>query len=107
MQLEKEGVGDVSISVYRDATQLNQRLVATGRSDARGGIAIAIDEFGAGWMQEQWMIQAYRPGYEAIESLVTFPQAKENMRMLVILTEGWSPPPQEPEDLWEEYRKYR
>jgi len=99
-------VSGANISVYRDAGRLNQRLVATGRSDAAGRVSIPIDEFGTGWMEEQWMIEAFRSGYEPVQSTVVLPGKRQQRELLIVLAEGWAMPPQK-EDLWEEYERYR
>jgi len=106
-QFSREGVANATISVHRDAGRLNQELVATGRSDLLGRFTIAIDEIGAGWMEYQWLIEVFKPGYEGVAAVVELPSRNDKMHMLAILVEGWSPPPKEKEDLWREYERYR
>src|SRR5690554_7412722 len=51
------GVADARILIHRDPGTLKQELIATGRSGSDGTFAIPISAFGAGWMDETWLIQ--------------------------------------------------
>jgi hypothetical protein len=106
-QLAELGLAAVSISVYRDANRPNQSLFATGRSDGVGEINIPLKGFGVGWMEEQWLIEVMKPGYETLQSVVTLPPAKHDRRILIMLVPGLSVPPKQAEDLWGEYERYR
>jgi hypothetical protein len=106
-QLAEGGVGQVNIAIYRDPNQLNQSLFATGRSNGFGEISIPMEGFGVGWMDEQWLIEVRKAGYEAVQSVVTLPSAKQDLRMLITLPPGISVPARQEEDLWEEYKRYR
>ncbi len=105
--LASTGVGKARLTVYRDAGRPNQSLVATGISDGRGGVSISLDAFGAGWMQEQWLIEVVKPGFETIESIVTLPPAEQGMQMLIIMSPGQSLPPRGLDTLWDEAERYR
>ena len=106
-QLTEPGVAYAGISIYRDANQLNQKLFATGRSDGLGEISIPLEGFGVGWMEEQWLIEVKKVGYETVQSVVTLPSAKQDLRILITLPPGIAIPAKQPEDLWEEYERYR
>jgi hypothetical protein len=106
-QLREPGLAAASISIYRDANRLNQALFATGRSDGLGEITIPMKGFGVGWMEEQWLIEVTKPGYETLQSVVTLPPAKHDRRILITLIPGFSVPAKQAEDLWEEYERYR
>ncbi len=106
-QLNTTPVAFAEVSLYRDAGRLNQALVAKGRSNGRGEISIAVEEFGAGWMEEQWLIQVVKSGYEMVESIVVLPRAKDEKRLLIVLSPGRSLTPPGSEDLWKEVDKYR
>ena len=106
-QLGQPGLAAASISIYRDANRPNQSLFATGRSDGLGEISIPLKGFGVGWMEEQWLVEVTKPGYETLQSVVTLPPAKQDRRILITLTAGISMPPKRAEDLWEEYERYR
>ena len=99
-------VGNVRITVHRDPDRLSRRLVATDVSDARGRFVISLQEFGAGWMQEQWLIRASKTGFQTAVSMPRLNQGMKDMRLLIILAPGASQDPRE-EDLIEESRRYR
>jgi hypothetical protein len=107
VQLGEPGIAGVRVAVYRDANRLNQSLFATGHTDGRGELNIPLEGFGVGWMEEQWLIEVMRQGYETVQSVVTLPSAKRDLRLLITLTPGLSTPGQKREDLWDEYERYR
>jgi len=88
-----ETISGAEIRLHRDAGRPNQRLVATGRSDDNGRVVLALEQFGAGWMEEQWLIQVMRRGYETIERVVTLPPASRKQRLMILLREGRSEAP--------------
>ena len=106
-QLGALPVAYANISVYRDAGEPNQRLVATGRTDGAGAIHIPINEFGTGWMEETWLIQVVKPGFETMEMPLSFPRDWRKHRLLVIMRAGMSTQPKSSNELWEEYERYR
>ena len=105
--LASPGIANAEVRIWRDPTRPNRSLVATERSRSDGGIAIPLSAFGAGWMEEQWLIEVVRPGYDTVSQLVTLPSPGSDERLLVILAEGASVQPTMPENLWEEYERYR
>lgn len=106
-QLAEPGIAYANITVYRDAGEPNMRQVATGRSNGKGQISIPIAEFGAGWMVETWLLEVVKPGYETFEIELSFPSAKQQRQLLVILNPGLSLTPKGTDDLWKEYERYR
>lgn len=106
--LASPGVAYADISILRDPTKPNQRVVASGRSNGQGQFDIPISEFGAGWMVEQWLVQVVKPGYETAETMTTLPGSRSGKRLLIVLAPGLSlPPTQRRQDLWEEAERYR
>jgi hypothetical protein len=106
-QLSGPGVAQASIKVYRDPTNPNRALIARGRSDSSGDFSMELDAFGAGWMEEHWLIEVVKPGYETIEQFVTLPPNERGRRLLVLMRPGTSIPPRDPNELWDEYERYR
>jgi len=106
-RLDKAGGGieGVRIRVHRDPGHLNQQLVATGRTSANGSFAIPIDAFGAGWMDEQWLIQVERSGFRSGAMTLRLPTG--DRRLLVTMSPGTSTPHEDKEDLWEQYERYK
>ena len=87
---DSDVVAGAEIRLHRDAGRPNQQLVASGRSDDGGRIVLSLKQFGAGWMQEQWLIQVTRRGYETIERVVTLPSSRRKQKLVVVLREGQS-----------------
>lgn len=102
-----ESVGGASILVDRDPDVLGRETVAQGRSDDSGNFSIAINEFGAGWMDEVWAIQGARSGHESVERRLALPSSRQNQRLLIVLARGAYSAPVGQEDLWEQYERFR
>jgi hypothetical protein len=98
---------DVRIELHRDPGSLGEELAADGRTDADGRAALRLDAFGAGWMVEQWRIEASAPGRESVMVLRRLPAADEGLILLVEMPSGAGPPPSRPSDPWEDYRRFR
>lgn len=84
--LAKSGVDAVRITLERDPTKPNRAMVAEIVSGPDGRFSLPVDAFGAGWMDEEWLIRASRPGYEAVESILRLPSGKQ--RLLIRLSPG-------------------
>ena len=106
-ELDGAPVAHADVALYRDPTRPSRTLIASGRTDGAGRIAMPLSVFGAGWMAEQWLVEVVKPGYETIQQMVTLPRAKDGKIMLIVLRPGVSSPPEQPEDLWEEFRRFR
>jgi len=89
----REPIAGAEIRLHRDAGRPNQQLVASGRSDESGRIHLRVDQFGAGWMTEQWLIQVIRRGYETVERVVTLPASSRRQDLIVTMREGISQSP--------------
>lgn len=106
-RLNSRGVSEVRIVVYRDPGRLSQELVASGVSGPDGSFAIPLDAFGAGWMEETWMIQTSRRGYRNVETIMKLPSNTEKRPLLIVVNEGHADDLPQQEDLWREAEKYR
>lgn len=84
--LAKTGVDAVRITLERDPTKPNRAMIAEIVSGPDGRFSLPVDAFGAGWMDEEWLIRASRPGYEAVESILRLPSGKQ--RLLIRLSPG-------------------
>lgn len=102
------GVRGAQISVYRDPGKLSQKLVASGTSSADGTFAIPLREaFGAGWLEEVWLVQASRQGYTSAEDHITLPIVSANKPLIIILTPGRSAPFAAPDDYHRDLERFR
>jgi hypothetical protein len=105
--LNGRGVPGAKIIIVRDGDKGWAKHVAEARSSGDGTIEIPIQEFGAGWMIEQWLVQVERPGYQTTEALLSFPEAKEGKQLLVTLAPGPSIPLRSKDELMEQYEQFR
>lgn len=105
--LDGRGVGGVKIVIYRDGDKPWPKRVTEGRSRADGEVTIPINEFGAGWMIEQWLVEAHKPGYQSCEAILTFPSSGSGRELLITLTPGESRPLRLRDELMEQYEQYR
>lgn len=102
---QDEGVGEARILIHRDPNTLKRQLIATGRSKSDGTFSIPISAFGAGWMDEVWLIQVECAGYRSGDNIIRLPGMGK--RLLITMAKGQSVPHEQQENLWEEYEKYK
>ncbi len=97
-------LANVRISVERDPDKLAREMVGTSLSDTRGRFVIPLDQFGAGWMDEQWLIRAFKQGYETTSTQLRL-NMYEDQRLLIMMPPGvsWKPS----EDWREQYERFR
>ncbi len=105
--LRQSPVKDVRLTVQRDPAKPNRRMVGTDVSDVHGRFVISLDEFGAGWMEEKWLIRATRAGFKTSSAMQHLDSSKKKMLLLVTLEPGISVVPRDDEDLLEEFRRYK
>jgi hypothetical protein len=91
-RLKEPGVSGVDIRVTRDATTLNRHLVGRTTSSGAGEFTLLMDEFGTGWMQEQWLLQTVAAGYQNAETTMNLPSKHSKWRLLVTLAPGTATP---------------
>ena len=103
-RLSDSPIINVRISVDRDPDTLGRQMVGTDLTDARGRFMIPLDQFGAGWMDEEWLIRAFKPGYESTDSKMRLDRY-EDQRLLIMMPAGVSVKPSE--DWREQYEKFR
>jgi len=100
------GVDNVEVRISRDPTTLNRHLVGHSRSGGGGDFTIIMGEFGTGWMQEQWLVQAVAAGFGNAEQLTQLPSKNSKWRLLITLAPGTSEPVHE-EDLRKEAERFK
>lgn len=104
-RLNEPGVEQVRISIHRDPGSLAQSMIATDASGPDGSFAIELPAFGAGWMDERWLVESMRRDYQNASETVRLPSSRQ--RLLIVVSPGRAVPSQHRDDLWEEYRRYR
>ncbi len=106
-RLDEPGIREARIQVYRDPERLARELIASDSTASDGAFAIELSAFGAGWMDEQWQIDVSRSGFRNSSEVIRLPSNSNRSRMLIILAPGRATPTQQPDNLWEEYERYR
>ena len=105
----KSGIGGATIELVREPDTMNRAVAARATSDASGRFTLEVNGFGAGWMEEQWLIRVRRSGFETIETDVQLPREPKDRLALVTMARGKSRPFREPENarrLIDEARSY-
>lgn len=100
------GIAGAHVAVTRDPGRGSRQLVGEAASAADGSFAIPIDAFGAGWMEEEWLLQAWARGYRTVEHVTPLP-LNGGTRLLIVLTPGAAIEPRRPEDLMKEADRFR
>lgn len=90
-------VAGAMIELYRDPQTPKRKLVGTARADDRGEFTIVLQDFGAGWMEERWLVRIRRNGYKGAEQSIELPGSPDGWRMVGTLTRGRAVPFSEPE----------
>jgi hypothetical protein len=106
-RLKEQGVDGADVRITRDPDTLNRHLVGRTRSNASGEFTIMMDEFGTGWMQEQWMLQAIAQGYQNAETLMQLPGKNSKWRLLVTLAPGASTAVPDQDELMRDFEQFR
>lgn len=106
-RLGETGVRQVRITIHRDPGSLAQSIVATGSSGPDGTFAIELPAFGAGWMDEVWLIETSRPDYRNVNQTIRLPASSKRNRLLITVAPGRAAPGGQRDDLMEEFRRYR
>ncbi len=104
LHLAEPGLADARITLERDPGRLSAHVAASGLSDLDGRFAVALDAFGAGWMDERWRIEATKLGFARTSRLQRLDSATRDRRLLIILAPGYSEPR---EDLLQQLQRFR
>ena len=90
-------VAGAMIELYRDPQTPKRKLVGTARTDDRGEFTLVLQDFGAGWMEERWLVRVRRNGFKGAEQSIELPGSPDGWRMVGTLTRGRAVPFSEPE----------
>ena len=104
-RLAQPGVSSVRITVERDPDKLAARVVGSDLSDGSGRFTVALDAFGAGYLAEVFRIRAGKVGYQTALATLAL-DAQDDRLLLVILAPGPSEG-REPEDLLEQFDRFK
>jgi hypothetical protein len=105
--LDGPGVSGVRITFTRDPTSPGRKVIAEATTDERGAVAVQLDSFGAGMLEEEWLVEAYAPGYETASQILRLPFDGSGNRLLITLVPGRAVRPARPDDYLQDYERYR
>jgi hypothetical protein len=105
-RLKAPGIANAEVRVLRDPNTLNRHLAGQTRSGGEGHFATSIPDFGAGWMQEQWLVQCTLSGHQNAEQLMKLPAKGSKWRVLITLAPGTATPT-EADDFMQDYEKFK
>ena len=105
-RLDEAGIDGVWVTLRRDPGRLSTRLVTSAITDLDGNFSLAVDELGAGWMEEEWLLVARKPGFQNATWQQRLTMEHPKMQLLVTMTPGYSEPDRH-EDLMDQYEQFR
>lgn len=89
-RLESRGVSGATIELLRNPDSLGREVVATVTSDGSGNFIIPVSTFGAGWLDESWLVRVRAVNYTGAESFIILPGKPGDKRLLIAITRGES-----------------
>ena len=105
-RLGEVGMGGVQVTLRRDPGRLSTQLVASAITDVDGNFSLVVDELGAGWMEEAWLLVARKPGLQNATWQQQLTMKHPKMQLLVTMMPGHSEPDRH-EDLMDQYEQFR
>ncbi len=105
-RLGEVGMSEVQVTLRRDPGRLSTHIAASAITDLDGNFSLAVDELGAGWMEEAWLLVARKPGLQNATWQQRLSMKHPKMQLLVTMTPGYSEPDRH-EDLMDQYEQFR
>lgn len=98
------GLPGATIELIRDPDSLSAETVGRGSTDGQGNFSIPVDAFGAGWLEEDWLLRVRHPRATMVEQMIRLPGGSK----LTIITlspgrDSFTPR----EDLMKEMERFR
>lgn len=94
-----------TVSLIRDPESLGREEVARATTRADGSFLMPVEAFGAGYLQEQWLVRVRHPQYQIVESFTGLPKEDSGLELLVIMPQG--APVDSNDNLMEQYDQFR
>jgi hypothetical protein len=104
---KQPGLANVEIVVRRNPKDPNPERVGRTRTDAAGNFSMSIKEFGAGWMEEQWLVQARLPEYQNASAVMKLPARNSKWGLLITLAPGTATPLDTHEEITEDFERFK
>jgi hypothetical protein len=101
------GIPHVEVRVFRDPNTMNKHMSGRERTGNDGNFSINLGDFGAGWMQEQWLVQAALYGFENANYMGSLPSKNSKTRLLITLAPGTFTPSEESADYMQDYEQFK
>ncbi len=105
MRLGEAGMDQVRVTLRRDPDRLSTRVVAYVTTGSDGKFSLVVNELGAGWMEEQWLLLARKGGFQNATRNQPLTMKHREMRLLVTMTPGYSEPDPH-EDLMDQFEQF-
>ena len=87
-RLNDPGLSGVRVEAIRDPDSLGKSVGGSTISGGNGRINLAIGEFGAGWMDEQWDLRASMGSDYFAQRRMMLPRSGSDLRLLVVVAPG-------------------
>ena len=87
-RLREPGMAGVRVEAIRNPGSLGKEVVAGATSGRNGDVRLVINEFGAGWMDEAWLLRARIGNNWFAESQTELPKASSDLRLLIVISPG-------------------
>lgn len=105
----KGGIPGAQVELVRDPHTGNREVCGRATSGPDGRFELEVQGFGAGWMEETWLLRVRRGGYGNVEAQLDLPSSPSGRVVLVEMERGRSAPFREPEgvrSLMDEARRW-
>lgn len=106
-RLNGPGIANAETIVRRDPKSPSPQLVGQQRTGASGDFSMNISEFGAGWMQEQWLVQTRMSGFQNASAVMKLPAKDSKWQLLITLAPGVATPLDTHEEIVEDLERFR
>lgn len=93
----KAGIPGASVELVRDPHTTLREVCARATSGPDGRFELEVSGFGAGWMEETWLLRVRRSGFQNIEGQLDLPSSPSGRVILVEMQRGRSEPFREPD----------
>jgi hypothetical protein len=106
-RMKGPGIINAEVIVRRDPKSPHPEMVGRTRSGDSGNFAMHISEFGAGWMEEQWLVQAGLTGFQNAQQLTKLPASGGKWQLLITLAPGQSSPLDQPDEVMRDFERFK
>lgn len=91
------GIPGAVVELVRDPGGMHREVAGRATSGPDGRFVLEVEGFGAGWMEERWMVRARRTGFENVESEIDLPGSPDGRALFLSMHRGRSAPFRDPD----------